>query len=64
MAKPSKKPIVIGVSGARGSFSEEEAEAYARRAGIKKYTVSHLITVENVLIALEKGEVDLPGSQV
>jgi prephenate dehydratase len=59
MPKPSKKPQIIGISGARGSFSEEAARTYAAKIGLKKYTVAYLVSVENVLSALESGEVTL-----
>lgn len=59
MSKKPKKPLIIGVSGARGSFSEEAARSYANRYGIKKFSVKYLITVEKVLIALERGEIGL-----
>ena len=59
MAKHLKKPLFIGISGAQGSFSEEATEVYTRREGLKKYKISYLITVENVLAALEKGQIDL-----
>lgn len=49
----------IGISGAKGSFSEEAARAYAKKAKIKKFQLEYLISVENVLSALEKGAVDL-----
>lgn len=49
----------IGVSGARGSFSEEAARHYAKKSGIRKFELSFLISVENVLAALERGEIDL-----
>lgn len=52
-------PIVIGVSGAKGSFSEEAARAYAKKSHIKKIEISYLISVENVLSALESGEIGL-----
>jgi prephenate dehydratase len=59
MSKKPKKSLIIGVSGARGSFSEEAARTYAHRFGIKKFNIKYLITVENVLTALEGGEIDL-----
>lgn len=48
----------IGVSGNVGSFSEEAAEYYARKNKIKEYRISYLISVENVLSGLKKGEID------
>lgn len=59
MAKSSKKPIVIGVSGAPGSFSEEAARLYAGRAGLREHKIAYLVTVENVLAALEAGDISL-----
>lgn len=59
MPKRSKKTQIIGISGARGSFSEEAARTYAGRQGIKKYTLHYLVSVENVLSALEQEAVDL-----
>jgi prephenate dehydratase len=54
-----KAGTAIGISGEKGSFSEEAARLYARKHGIKKYTLNYLISVENVLAALEKGSIDL-----
>jgi len=50
----------IGVSGARGSFSEEAARTYTRKwLKTKKYSLEYLVSAENVLAGLEKGEIDL-----
>lgn len=49
----------IGIMGAKGSFSEEAARTYAQKHKIKRFELAYLITAENVLSALEKGEVDL-----
>lgn len=51
--------MIIGISGARGSFSEEAARMYARKNRIQKFSLDYLISVENVLSALEKGKIDL-----
>lgn len=59
MPKRAKKVEIIGVSGVRGSFSEEAARAYAHKAGLKHYKVAYLVTVENVLAALEAQEITL-----
>jgi prephenate dehydratase len=59
MQKVSKKPKIIGISGAQGSFSEEAARTYAHKIGLKKYQIEYLITVENVLTSLEKGLISL-----
>jgi prephenate dehydratase len=54
-----KKPVIIGVSGAQGSFSEEAALTYAHKISLKKYSILYLVTVENVLAALEEGSITL-----
>ena len=51
--------VRIGISGAKGSFSEEAARAYAKKAKLKKFSLDYLISVENVLAALESGSVDV-----
>ena len=55
----SKKPFIIGVSGAQGSFSEEAAHAYTAKNGPAAFKMHYLITVENVLAALERKEIGL-----
>ncbi|MBC7836380.1 hypothetical protein H7X87_01210 [Acetobacteraceae bacterium] len=59
MPRVSKKDLRIGVSGAPGSFSEEAARLYASKHGIKNPELAYLITVENVLTSLEKGDIEL-----
>ena len=54
-----KKPLVIGVSGVRGSFSEEAARSYAGKTGLKSFRVLYLVSVENVLKNLEEGAITL-----
>lgn len=49
----------IGISGAKGSFSEEAARSYAAKSAIRKYAIKYLISVENVLSSLEAGNTDL-----
>jgi prephenate dehydratase len=49
----------IGVMGARGSFSEEAGRAYTHKSNIKKFTLDYLVSAENVLSALEKGDIDI-----
>ena len=56
---PKKDGVRIGVSGAEGSFSQEAAEKYIDDAKLKKSTLMYLISVENVLVALEAGSIDL-----
>lgn len=57
MAKAAKKVEIIGVSGVRGSFSEEAARTHMHRAGLKNAKIAYLTSVENVLAALEKSEI-------
>lgn len=45
--------------GARGSFSEEAAEAYIQKEGLVGADISYLVSAERVLSALEAGEIDL-----
>ncbi len=51
--------LIIGVSGDKGSFSEEAAECYAYKNALSDYELRYLISVENVLTALDKGEINL-----
>jgi prephenate dehydratase len=59
MAKRQKKLAVIGVSGVRGSFSEEAARVYSHKTGLRSPKISYLTTVENVLAALEAADITL-----
>lgn len=52
------KPLNIGVSGDKGSFSEEAALFYAKKIGVPLDCV-YLIDMENVLEAIEAGKTDL-----
>ncbi len=49
----------IGISGALGSFSEQAAKEYCQKNKISDYQLNYLISVENVLTALDKNEIDL-----
>ena len=50
----------MGVMGARGSFSEEAGRVYAKKhIAPKKFELLYLVSAENVLTYLEKGEIDL-----
>lgn len=51
--------MIIGVSGARGSFSEQAALEYARKNNIADYKMEYLISVENVLTALDERKINL-----
>lgn len=55
----TKDSIKIGISGAQGSFSQEAAEKYIEDSKLKKTMLMYLISVENVLAALEAGTIDL-----
>lgn len=50
---------VIGVSGAIGSFSEQAAKEYCRKHEIGDYKLEYLVSVENVLSALENKKIDM-----
>lgn len=49
----------VGISGARGSFSEEAARTYISKNALEGAGIEYLISVENVLAALEEGKIDL-----
>lgn len=50
--------VILGVSGERGSFSEEAGLLYAEKMGIKP-ALAYLIDMEGVLAAVEAGTVNL-----
>ena len=49
----------IGISGVPGSFSEEAARTYATKHGTPYTSIEPLVSVENVLTALEQDEIQL-----
>lgn len=49
--------LVLGIQGGKGSFNEEAAEYFTKRADIS-YEIKYLYTTENVLKALHEGEID------
>jgi len=49
----------IGISGGKGSFSEEAANYYCHKNKIEDYELEYLISVENVLTAINKKQIDL-----
>ena len=51
-------PMKIGVMGAKGSFSEQAGETYLKKEAISGGEILPLISAENVLTALNKGEID------
>lgn len=54
----AEKPFKIGISGVPGSFSEEAGRVYVRGSGIQNHEFIYLTSAENVLSAVENGEVD------
>jgi len=54
-----KKELKVGVAGFRGSFSEEATNYFLSKKQIENYELVYLVSVENVLSAIEKSEVDL-----
>jgi prephenate dehydratase len=50
--------IKIGVSGNKGSFSEEAARYYAHKRNMPSFGISYLISVQNALHALMDGKID------
>ena len=48
----------IGVMGAKGSFSEQAGETYLKKTGIIDGEILPLISAENVLVALNNGEIE------
>lgn len=51
--------LKIGLSGGAGSFSEQATDYYCYEEGIKDYEKKYLVSFENVLTAVDNGEVDL-----
>jgi len=58
MRQKNMRKIKIGVSGGKGSFSEEAGNYYCAKNNIVNYELYYLETVENVLNFLENGKVD------
>ncbi len=58
-AVASKKLVIIGVCGARGSFSEEAARAFAAQSDIFEPDFRYLVTAEAVLTAVEVGDISV-----
>ncbi len=52
------KKVILGLSGERGSFSEEAALLYIEKSGIDA-TLDYLIDMEGVLSALHLGDIDI-----
>jgi prephenate dehydratase len=50
--------LKIGISGMQGSFSEEAANYYCHKEKITDYDLKYLVSVENVLLAINNNEID------
>ena len=50
--------LKIGIQGGRGSFSEEAAKVFITNHGLEQTTMEYLITSENVVGAVESGQID------
>ncbi len=48
----------IGISGNKGSFSEQAALYYAQKKNLENYSLVYLTSVKNVLATLTKGEIE------
>lgn len=53
------KNVIIGVSGALGSFSEEAAKYYCHKQKIGNCKLEYLVSAENVLKSLKTKKIDL-----
>ena len=51
------KILEIGIMGVEGSFSNEACERWLERKGITDYKIHYLVTAENVLSALDTGQI-------
>lgn len=49
---------IFGIQGGKGSFNEQALADYTQRHGINDCEISYLYTSENVLRALDKGDID------
>lgn len=52
------KYITFGIQGGKGSFNEKAVSEYIKNNNIKKFKIKYLYTSENVLRALNRGEID------
>ncbi len=55
----SKNGLTIGISGAKGSFSEEAGRTFAKEEKIENPEFSYLTKADDVLEALEEGKIDI-----
>lgn len=52
------RTLTFGIQGGQGSFNEEAVQHYLKDAGISDAKVQYLYTSENVVNAVQRGEVD------
>ncbi|MFA6106704.1 MAG: prephenate dehydratase domain-containing protein [Patescibacteria group bacterium] len=52
------KKLIIGIQGDRGSTNERAARLFSEKHGWPDYEIKYLISTENVLRALNTGEID------
>lgn len=57
--KNNEKSIIYGIQGDRGSFNEEAILYYTNEKDIKDYKIKYLHTSENVMKALETGDITI-----
>ncbi|MFM2414562.1 MAG: hypothetical protein RI911_255, partial [Candidatus Parcubacteria bacterium] len=51
--------MIIGISGSRGSFSEQAAQFWIEKNGLKEGEIRYLVTFEPLFAALETGDVEV-----
>lgn len=51
--------MIIGISGSRGSFSEQAAQFWIDKNGLKQAEIKYLVTFEPLFAALDLGEVEV-----
>ncbi len=53
------KKAKLGVSGSKGSFSEEAANYYAQKSGITNYEIKYLVSVNSVLRLINSNRINI-----
>ena len=48
-------PVIIGIQGGKGSFSEEAAKTFANNHGVENFEIAYLISSKAVLDSVESG---------
>ena len=52
------KPVIIGIQGGKGSFSEEAAQIFSSNHGINNPKIDYLISSKAVLESVESGKIN------